>query len=187
MHILLTFLLALLISGCSSLKVETDFDPNMTMNPPKSFHIVHKPSVDENSLVTDRIIDAVNNELTSLGYTQTTKDKADFLVLFHTGVTTKSRVVTDYKRVNMYPYSYGSGFGYGYRGYGGYSGQVTVAESKNYTYKKAKLIVDAVIPTSNRIFWRGTAEDQLQSYDKPEERIAYINKVLKTLMKKFPK
>ncbi len=186
MHLLLTFLLVFFISGCSSLKVETDFDPNVGMNPPKNFFIVHTPSVDENNLVTDRIIGALTHELTSLGYTQSTKESADFFVLFHTGVTTKSRVVTDYKRVNMYPYSYGGGFGYGYRGYGGYGGQVTVAENKNYTYKRAKLIIDAVIPTSNRIFWRGTAEDQLQSHDEPQERTTYINKVVKTLLKKFP-
>ena len=186
MRFLFPILIALLISGCSSLKVETDFDPNVAMNPPKNFYIVHKPAENEDTLVSDRIIEALQKELISLGYKNSSKENADFLVLFHIGVTTKSRVVTDYQRVNMYPYSYGHGFGYGYRGYGGH-GTVTVAESKNYSYKEAKLIVDAVIPTSNRIFWRGTAKDQLQSHDNPQERIAYINKVLKTLMKKFPK
>jgi len=186
MRILFPILVALLISGCSSLKVDTDFDPNVTMDPPKNFYIVHKPQVNENTLTSERIINALQNELVAQGYKSVSKENADFYILFHTGVTTKSRVVTDYKRVNMYPYSYGGGFGYGYRGYGG-SGTVTVAESKNYSYKEGKLIVDAVIPASNRIIWRGTAKDQLQSLDNPQERTDYINKVLKTLMSKFPK
>ena len=186
MRFLFPILIALLISGCSSLKVDTDYDPNVAMNPPKNFYIVHKPGDNEDTLVSGRIIDALQKELTSLGYKNSAKENADFYILFHTGVTTKSRVVTDYKRVNMYPYSYGGGFGYGYRGYGG-SGTIAVAESKNYSYKEAKLIVDAVIPTSNRIFWRGNAKDQLKSHDNPQERIEYINKVLHTLMKKFPK
>jgi len=184
MHILITFLLMLLISGCSSLKVETDFDPNASMAAPKNFYIVHKSELNENTLVAERIMEALQSELTALGYKKTSKEKADFLLLFHTGVTTNSRVVTDYKRVNMYPYSYGSGFGYGYRSYGG---SVAVAERKNYTYKEAQLIVDAVIPTSNRIFWRGTAKDKLKFHNNPQERIHYINTVISTLIQKFPR
>jgi len=183
MHMPFTFLLALLISGCSTLKVETDFDPNVTMNPPKTFHIVHKLRANDNTLLSSRIIEALETELMFQGYKNETKENADFYILFHTGITTKSRVVTDYKYVNMYPYSYGHGFGYGYGG----SGVAVVPESKNYTYKEGKLIVDAVFPKGNRIFWRGTAKDQLQSLENPQERINYINTVIKTLMKKFPK
>jgi len=153
------------------------------MNPPKTFYIVHKPQVDENTLTTERIIKALKHELTTQGYVNGSKENANFYILFHTGVTTKSRVVTDYKYVNMYPYSYGRGFGYGYGG----AGVAIVPESKNYTYKEGKLIVDAVFPKGNRIFWRGTAKDQLQSLKNPQERIDYINTVIKTLMKKFPK
>ena len=183
MRLLLLIITALLISGCSSLKVETDFDPNVTMNPPKSFYIVHRAQANEDTLTSERIIEALNNELVAQGYKSVDKESADFYVLFHTGVTTKSRVVTDYKHVNMYPYSYGRGFGYGYGGHG----TAVVPESKNYSYQEGKLIVDAVFPGSNRIFWRGIAKDQLKSLDNPQERIVYINKVLHTLMKKFPK
>jgi len=184
MRILFTFLLALLISGCSTLKVETDFDPNITMNPPKIFYIVHKPQVDENTLITERIIKALEHELTTQGYVNGSKENANFYILFHTGVTTKSRVVTDYKYVNMYPYSYGRGFGYGY-GYGG-SGVAVIPENKNYTYKEGKLIVDAVFPKGNRIFWRGIAKDKFQSLETPQERTEYINSVIQKLMKRFP-
>ena len=183
MRLFFTFILLLLFTGCSTLKVETDFDPNVMMDPSKTFHIVHKPQVDENTLLSSRIIEALKNELITQGYKNETKENADFYILFHTGVTTKSRVVTDYKYVNMYPYSYGSGFGYGYGG----SGVAVVPESKNYTYKEGKLIVDAVFPKGNRIFWRGTAKDQLQSLEKPQERIDYINTVIHSLMKAFPR
>ena len=183
MHIFITFLFALLVTGCSTLKVETDFDPNVSMQAPKNFHIVHKVQEDENTLTSDRIIKALQDALIAQGYRSTAKDEADFFVLFHTGVITKSRVVTDYKYVNMYPYSYGRGFGYGYSGYG----TAIVPESKNYTYKEGKLIVDAVFPKGNRIFWRGVATDRLQSLKNPQERIDYINTVINNLIKKFPK
>lgn len=183
MRFLFPILIALVIGGCSSLKVETDFDPNVTINPPKRFYIVHKPQVNEDTLTSERIIKALQSELLSQGYQNSSKEEADFYILFHTGVTTKSRVVTDYKQVNMYPYSYGRGFGYGYSGYT----TAVVPESRNYTYKEGKLIVDAVFPKGNRIFWRGIAKDQLHSLHTPQERTAYINKVLHTLMKRFPR
>ena len=182
MRFIVFILLALLISGCSSLKVETDFDPNTQMDPPKNFYVLHKPQANENTLDSQRIIAAITKELIAQGYHSSSQENADFLVLYHLGVTTKSRVVTDYKYVNMYPYSYGGGFG---RGYGGY-GTAVVPEQKSYSYKEAKLIVDAVFPKGNRIFWRGIAKDQLQSFDNPTERKAYINTVLHALIKHFP-
>ena len=182
MRILVIALLTLLISGCSTLKIETDYDPKVSINPPQTFYILQKKQVNENTLTIDRITKALNNALLQQGYKNSTKDEADFLILFHTGVTTKSRVVTDYKHVNMYPYSYGHGFGYGYGSYG----SVIVPEQKNYTYKEGKLVVDAVFPKGNHIFWRGIAKDQLQSLGTPQERMEYINTVIQKLMKKFP-
>ncbi len=176
MRILFPILLALFISGCSSLKVATDYDPNADLTPPKNFAIVHKALEGEDTLTSDRIIAALKNELMQKGYKETSREEADFYVLFHTGVTSKTRIDTDYQHVNMYPYSYG----YGYR-------TVVVPQTRTYTYDEGKLIVDAVVPGKNKIIWRGTAVDYLKSMKTPQEKTAYINKVLKALMEKFPK
>ena len=176
MHILTTIFLALLISGCSSLKVATDYDQNADLTPPKNFTIVHKALEGEDTLTSDRIIAALKNELTQKGYTESSRDSADFYVLFHTGVTSKTRVDTEYRHVNMYPYSYG----YGYR-------TVAVPQTRTYNYEEAKLIVDAVVPGKNKIIWRGTAVDYLKNLKTPQKKTAYINKVLKALMENFPK
>ena len=176
MRILFSIFLMLLISGCSSLKVATDYDPSADLTPPKNFAIIHKALKGEDTLTSDRIIAALKNELVQQGYKETDKNTADFYLLFHTGVTSKTRIDTDYQHVNMYPYSYG----YGYR-------TVAVPQTRTYTYDEGKLIVDAVVPEKNKIIWRGTAIDYLKHLDTPEEKTAYINKVLKALMKKFPK
>ncbi len=177
MRFLLTVLLALFIGGCSSLKVSTDYDPDANLSTPKNFTVIHKFLEGEDTLTDSRIIAALKHELTQKGYKESTKDAADFYVLFHTGVTSKTRIDTDYQYVNMYPYSYG--FGYG--------GAIIVPETRVYTYDEAKLIVDAVVPTKNKIIWRGTAVDYLKNMKTPQEKTEYINKVLHTLMKKFPK
>ncbi len=174
MRFLIPLLLALLISGCSSLKIATDYDPSADLNAPKNFAIVHKTLEGEDTLTADRIIAALQNELTSKGYTASAKESADFYIVFHTGVTSKTRIDTDYQYINMYPYSYGYG-------------AIVVPQTSVYSYEEGKLIVDAVIPASNKIIWRGTAVDYLKDLKTPQEKSQYINNVIRTLMKKFPK
>ncbi len=176
MRILLPIFLALLISGCSSLKVATDYDTTADLTSPKNFVIVHKAVAGEDTLTSDRIIAALKTELTQKGYSESSREKADFYVLFHVGVTSKTRIDTDYQHVNMYPYSYG----YGYR-------SVSMPQTRVYNYEEAKLIVDAVVPQKNKIIWRGTAVDYLKNLETPQEKTDYINKTLNSLMKKFPK
>jgi len=174
MPLFLALALALLTVGCSSLKVQTDYDPQSDLTPPKNFAIVHKTYEGEDTLTSARITAAIRSEMLQKGYIETAREKADFYLLFHTGVTSKTRIDTDYQYVNMYPYHYG------------YPTAV-VPHTRTYTYEEAKLIVDAVIPGKNRIVWRGTAVDYLKTMRTPEERTDYINSVLKTLMKSFPK
>ncbi len=172
----LTVLLLIFLSGCSTIKVSTDYDPNTDLNSSKEFAIVHKTLEGENTLTSDRIISALKSELRKKGYIEVSQKEADLYFLFHTGVTSKIRIDRDYQYVNMYPYSYG----YGYHA-------VAVPRTREYTYNEAKLIVDAVLPDKNKIVWRGTAIDYLKDYDTPQQKTRYINKVLKALMKSFPK
>lgn len=175
MRTFFSLLFLLLLTGCSTLKVATDYDPDTDLSVPKKFAVIHKYLDGENTLTADRIMDALKAELTQKGYVESSKEKADLYFLFHTGVTSKTRIDTDYQYVNMYPYSYG----YGYR-------SVAMPVTREYTYNEAKLIVDAVLPQKNKIVWRGTAVDYLKEYDSPEERTRYINKVVKALMQRFP-
>jgi hypothetical protein len=74
MRILFTIFLALLISGCSSLKVATDYDPSADLTSPKNFSIVHKALEGEDTLTSDRIIAAIKTELIQKGYKETSRD-----------------------------------------------------------------------------------------------------------------
>ncbi len=174
MRIYLLALLLILVSGCSSLKVQTDYDPNADLSAPKNFAIVHKTFEGEDTLTSDRIIAALKSELTQKGYVESPQEDADFYLLFHTGVTSKTRIDTDYQYVNMYPYYYGYHL-------------AVIPQTRSYSYEEAKLIVDAVVPKKNKIIWRGTAVDYLKNMKTPQEKTAYISKVVKGLLKSFPK
>ncbi len=184
MHILFTLFLALMISGCSSLNVNTDHDPSVDLAAPKNFAVIHTSVEGENTLVTERITSALSKNLVAKGYKATSKETADYLIVFHTGVTTNQRVDRDYQYINMYPYSYGPGFGrYG----GAYGGAYVMPRTRTHTYKTAQLIVDVVIPNKNQIVWRGIAEDQLDKLNTSSDKTAYINNVVSKLLEKFPK
>lgn len=176
MRVYLLALFLILFSGCSSLKVQTDYDPDAGISAPKNFAVVHKTVEGEDTLTSDRIIAALKSELAQKGYVESPQEDADFYLLFHTGVTSKTRIDTDYQYVNMYPYTYG----YGYH-------TIAVPQTRTYSYEEAKLIVDAVVPGKNKIIWRGTAVDYLKNMKTPQEKTAYINKVVKGLLKSFPK
>ena len=161
----------LLSSACSHMQVQTDYDPKFDFSKLSTFSVAYSPQGTK-SLLKDRIAKAIVQEMTNKGYKYVDKSHADFIIVFHTNVTNKTQVITDYQRVGLYPYYYH------------YSPLVPI--QREYQYTEGKLIVDAVNPKENAIFWRGVVTDRLQSLNTPEERIRYINNVVKKVLASFP-
>ncbi len=168
----LSVLTVLLVSfwGCSTLKVNSDYNPSFDFSKLKTFAIVYYKQ--GNSPMQQRIVEALTHEFKAKGYVPAPEDKADFLVVFHTNIKNKRQVVTDYQRVGLYPY-----------GFGNYA---MVPIQREYEYKEGKIIVDALDPKTRNIFWRGIATDRLQSFKDPQERMEYALQVAKELLKTFP-
>ena len=174
---MLLALLATLFAGCSSLKVGSDYDPQYDFSHIHNVAIVYAPSEEGVvSLAQQRFAKALREALESKGYRITGRDGADMLMLFHLGVTEKRQIVTDYEMVGLYPY---------YPAYYGYYGGV-VPVTREYTWKEAKIVIDAVDPHGNRVVWRGVATDRLKSFDTPQERMAYIRDVVSKILAQFP-
>ena len=171
----LLFSFVLLFSACSTIKVETDYNPDFTFGTLSAFTIIHKDHTGDDTLANDRIINAVKNNLTAKGYKETNKSTADYYVLFHTDVRSKTNIDTDYQHVGMYPYRYG------------YQGAMMTTSTRVYTYDEGKLMVDIVDPDQNKIIWRGIATDRIKSHETPEQRTEYIDEVITSVLKTFPK
>ena len=161
----------LMFLGCSSLRVNIDYDPSYTFVQQKSFAIAHNTKEGEDTLLNDRITSALEQELKNKGYVKVEKDKADMVFVFHTDVQSKTDIHTDYVRVGYRGYRYGGGM---------------VAQTSTYTYTKGTLIIDALTPENKKIVWRAVTTDVLSQRDTPQERTLYINHVVKETMKKFP-
>lgn len=135
------------------------------------FHIVQNDNGLRDTLTLNRIDSALTNELTVKGYKKSEKQSADFLVYYHINVTNKTQIVNDYQMVGMYPYRY--------RG-------MMIPTTRTYNYDEGQLIIDMIDPKDNNIIYRISVKDEIKSFDTPQERTEYINKVIKTVLKDFP-
>lgn len=174
MKYLLSMLLILLLGACSTLQVERDYNPEFNFSALASYAIVHNTEAEEDALKNGRIIRALKSVMGAKGYREAPRATADFLVLFHTRVRSRTRIDTDYEFVGLYPY----------RWYGYYAPMAMTTRVS--TYDEEKLIVDVVSPEGNQIVWRAMATDRTRYLDTPEERIAYINEVIAALLESFP-
>jgi hypothetical protein len=168
------FFTVLFFTACSTIKVETDYDPEFSFKNVSTYAIVHKSKEGANTLTDERIISAIHTRLKAKGYVKTKRSDADLLVVFHTDVRSKTRIVQDYQYVGISPYRYG------------YGGMMAVPTTRAYNYDEGKLLIDILNSKDKKIVWRGIATDSLKSYDTPQERTEYINKVMKSIFKTLP-
>jgi hypothetical protein len=172
-----------LLTACSTLTVRTDYDTNYDFSALGSYAWLEgkAPSTDiriNNSLIINRVVNAVNNNLQSKGYELVDKDKADFYVNWFGGIENKIRQET----INTY-YGY---LGYdsdtwGYRGYWpGY------ARTYSYEYQEGTLIIDIADSKSKQLIWRGTGQEYLEEKATPEEITEGINQTITEILGSFP-
>ena len=119
-----------------------------------------------NSLVVQRIKNAVNTELKAKGLT-ITSDNPDILIAEYHGKKEKLNISDwGYRRVHRYSY--------------------TPSGVSVYTFKEGSLILDFVDAQSNKMIWRGSAKAQLDGVNTPEESERLINKAVKIILEKYP-
>jgi hypothetical protein len=144
------------------MEVKYDYNPEFDFSRLKTFAIIYPEADGVKSLNQERIAAALANELQLKGYKKVPRERADFYLTFHTNVTDKTQVVTDYQRIGMYPYRFR------------YGGPAVIPVERTYSYTEGKIIVDALDPAQKEIFWRAIATDRLKNLKTPEERTSYI-------------
>ena len=169
MKYLFVSLFALFFSACSTLSTSIDYDTHYNFTNAHTFAVAHKVKEGENTLTSERIHKALVNTLKAKGLQEVDAKSADLVFLYHTNVQNKTDIYTDYQMV----------------GYGRYGGMV-ISTPRSYNYDEGKLIIDAYNPKTNRTVFRAIAVDELPEKKTPQEREAYINKVIEKTLKNFP-
>jgi hypothetical protein len=169
--ILLAICLMFVFMNCSPVSVKYDYDRQANFSTMQTFDWMPKPAkvrAKTRSLMDKRIKNAVNGQLVSKGFKQSSNP--DFVIAYHTGVKDKIDVQT---------------WGYTYAGRGRYRGwggtHVDVQQ-----YKQGTLVLDIIDDKSKELIWRGIATGALPKNPNPEDIENKINDVVEKVLENFP-
>ncbi len=152
--------LAAALAGCSSLKVNTEYDPTAPYASYKTYAWLQTPPGPEqapairNPIVREQVVAAVDRELAKKGFARVSPDaNPDLLVSVHGWA--QSRV-----EVTNYGYSYGGAYAYG-----PYRPMPVTAGVDVRSYTDGTMLLDFVDAKVKKLVWRGTASDTFSSPD----------------------
>ncbi len=174
MPYLLSLMVLLLLGGCSTLRVTNDHDPGVDLASRASYAMLHDRECGD-PLKQQRVERALKREMAQKGYREAEPSAADFLLVFHVDVRTRTQIETTYEHLGYFPYTFYP-----------YYVPMHVPVSRSYTYTEEQLVVDAMLPEEKRVVWRGTATDRERDFKTPEARIGYVDGVVGKIMQPFP-
>jgi len=166
------FFIGFTVSCASIYGVQYDYDKQVNFESLKTYDwlpIPEKATMD--SLVVNRVKNAVNSELQAKGLTMTSNNP-DFFIAEHLGKKDKVKVTN---------------WGYGYGSYGRYRGGYWGPQGVDtYQYEEGSLILDFVDAKSKKMIWRGVAKAQIDDTNTPEKSEKLIDEAVQEILKNFP-
>ena len=184
---LLLILLLGLATGCSTLQIQTDYDPEVNFSTLRTYAWLERPPaadgdprVDDNPLLHQRIHTAIDAGLQTAGYTMAGPAEADFLISYYITIDDMTSVTY----INNY-WGYGPGWGSRYHHtrpgfYPVYSQPVV------FEYEQGTLVLDIIQPEGRKLVWRGVASRELDYSASPEARQERLDKTIDAILANFP-
>jgi hypothetical protein len=148
-------------------KVTTDYDKKADFSRFKTYMWVGQPKL-SNPLMSQRVVDDVNAQLTAKGWTMVTEN-ADAAVVVNGATKDQQTLDTFYSGYPGWRWSWG----------GGEMATTTVEH-----YRVGTLVIDILDAKSKQAMFRGVATDTLS--DKPEKNEEKLNKSVEKIFKNFP-
>ena len=181
---LLAFLLLFFCTACSTVSVDTDFNPAYDFAQLKTYSWVDDgkaPSRDtriNNDLIIDRVCRAVESNLAARGFVKVNGKTADFQVSWHGAIEKKLQVDT----IDHFysPYGYGSLYRDPF-----WSGR-TMRTSTAREYEVGTLIIDILDPAAHKLIWRGSGSKMISGKSNSEKITKKINEAVSAILKDFP-
>ena len=175
--------LAAALAGCSSVRVNTQFDPTAPYASYKTYGWNPRmPGPEEappirNPMIRQQVQSIVDREMAKKGFTLLKPEQnPDLLVSVHGW--SQSRI-----EVSNYGYAYGGTYMYGAPG--PYSAPVYVPATEVQSYTDGTMLIDFVDGKTLKLVWRGTASDSFSSPD-PATVGRVVDDATKQLMAAYP-
>ncbi|MCF6330923.1 MAG: DUF4136 domain-containing protein [Sulfurimonas sp.] len=190
---ILALITIFIISGCSTLQVQVDSDPEYNYTELNKFNVIYTKKDDEKNFMRSRLNKSLINYFKNKGYTYSEKKDADFYIIFHLDVQKRSEMETNYQEMGMNPRA-------DYYNHISYAndGKIylidpfprsmsSVTTTRTYEYEEGRFVVEILDVKQNAVFWQSIAEDEISdTTNSQEQKSAYINNVLEKMFSKFP-
>ncbi len=163
-----------LAAGCSSMKINNDYDQQADFSSFKTYSWYETDSdLKENyPLAHQRLVQAVDTQMAAKGFSKVVTNP-DAYVTYHTD---------DNQQVRIDSTSFGYGYGPGWRWGGGVGMGSTTSTVRSYTV--GTLIVDIWDARQKRLAWRGIASDTVS--DNPGSNEKKIKSAAEKMFKNYP-
>lgn len=179
-HRLLVVCSIVILSACSTMRVESDHDGSANFSDLKTYSWVSRAKRDpiltriNDEFVESRVQQAVNSQLAAKGYKMQTSGTPDFLVSYYASLTAKLRVRTDYDGYRKPSESLGS------------IPSTGRTRTRVHDFDQGLLVLHIVDPETKKLMWRGTAEDAVDLRWSQERKTAKISEAVQKMLSQFP-
>lgn len=158
--------------SCSSVTVQSDFDPDVDFTKFKTFRWYKGQPVPGDELVMyplvrGRFIESITEGLTSKGLEIVEGTDADLVVVIHAGKKDRMQV-TNYGGYGWYDPWWGGGY-----------------TSVSY-YEQGTVVIDLVDPENKQLVWRGLGSKAVQRYDTPAEAKEAVDFIVGKILNRYP-
>ena len=148
---------ALAAAGCATMNVSSHLERNVTFSdyvtynwgPPDNLP-VGDPRLDNNPFFRDHVMGAVEKQLLAKGYEQAVTGQPDLLIHYHASVNQRLDV---YQVDSQYGYCYGN------------------CNPQVVDFEEGTLMVDIVDAKTNKVVWRGWAQDTMNGIIDNQQRL----------------
>lgn len=166
-------LAGLLLVGCSSVSVKTDYDPQTDFGAFRTWSWLHEgPAPGVDGLTDGRIREAVEAVLPTRGLQRAADGTGDLRVAYQARVE---------QRVEVVPAPTPAPIAYRWR-----AGYVPLESQQLATYDEGTLVLDLIAPDGETLVWRGTASAIVGDADSPEARERRIREAVEELLARYP-
>ncbi len=184
----LLIIFGLVLSACSTLHVDVDYDPGIHFNQLKHYAWLSDAApktgnaiIDSDSLLHDRIHQEADAWMANHGYRQTAREQADFLLTYRLIMENKTRVTV----LDNY-YAYPLYWRYGYTAHPfAYPYWSYFPEIQTYEYQRGTFLLDVINPKTKKLMWRGMVYRNLDKNVSQQRLKDYASQAVLTLLQRF--
>ncbi len=176
--IVMTCLVVLVLSACTSVKVNQDYDPQVDLTRHGTWQWrdpIQPPTGDirtDNPLLDQRIRRAIANHLNArnISYTDT---QPDLLLSYHLVIEQKIQSDTYHTSVGVGRYHH--------PWYGGLGTETRVRQ-----YDQSRLTIDILAADTNSLIWRGVGTYRPKAHKTPQDAAAAMQTIIDKILAQFP-